>query len=125
MSAISITAVNLAGFANQSDKFRNPLEDFQKDRMAGNIPNAQAALALYSKQLALIGVRNNQAPSNPIGASVQGLQNALSAGDLAAAKNLALTVRQGSAKIEPEAAVISEPVEPPHEANGTLLDFYA
>ena len=120
MSAISITAVNLAGFANQSDKFRNPLEDFQKERAAGKTPNAEAALALYSKQLGLIGVKNNQVPS-----SVQGLKNALSAGDLAAVKNLALTIRQGSAKIEPEAAVISEPVEPPHEANGTLLDFYA
>jgi hypothetical protein len=67
-----------------------------------------SAVSITAVSLASFGVKDGLA-ENPRGkagsaiqTSVQGLQNALATGDLAAAQNLALTIRQGSRKLQPK-----------------------
>jgi hypothetical protein len=113
MGTGAVLAVSLASFANQDSALRNSLQILQQELAAGNLENAQPALSRYTRQLAMIGMRNpaleNAGRAIPV--NVQGLQNALATGDLAAAQNLALSIRQGSRKHQPQQSQESSSIE--------------
>jgi hypothetical protein len=109
MSVGAVFATNIHSAIQERGGLSKDLQSLQKSLAEGNVSAAQQAFIQYKKELPSVGVKKNGVEEstrnniqNTLKADMQGLQNALAAGDIPGAQDAFLKLKQDLRKAEPK-----------------------
>lgn len=108
MSVGAVFAANITSSGHEGGGVSKDLQSMQKSLAIGNTAGAQQAFTQYKKDLPSIGAKKNGVEENPrnsaqntLKADLQGLQNALAAGDISGAQDAFLKLKRDLSRSEP------------------------
>ena len=144
MAVGAVFATTINSSIQQTGGLSKDLQTLQKSLAEGKVSAAQAAFTQYKKDLPSVGVKKTgveestrNSADNTLKTDLQGLQNALSAGDISGAQDAFLKLKQDLRKTEPDktsSRTASTPKESPEngssggtgvQVHGAKLDIYA